>query len=62
MHRFHIGEPVYFRGQFGHGAAGIYKVVSCMPVERDDQVRYKIKNPAENFERVASEEQLSREA
>lgn len=59
-HRYHIGESVYFRGQSGAGAAGTYKIVRRLPVERDTALRYRIKNTAETFERVADEEQLSR--
>ncbi len=54
------GEAVYFRGAYGAGAASPYKVVRALPVENDDRVRYRIKNTAENFERVADEDQLSR--
>ena len=57
---YRAGEMVYFRGQSGNGASSAYKVLSLMPVDRDAQLRYRIKNPSEAFERVAFEEQLSR--
>jgi hypothetical protein len=60
-HRYKIGDGLYFHGQFGNGAKGVYKVMSQLPVERDDQRRYRIKNSAETFERIAMEDQLSRE-
>jgi len=55
------GDQVYFRGAFGAGAVSSYKVVRALPVENDSAVRYRIKNATENFERVANEDQLSRE-
>ena len=61
LHRFKSGDPVYFHGQFGDGAKSIYKVIRTLPVERDTVLRYRIKNPAETFERTATEEQLTRE-
>jgi hypothetical protein len=60
-HRFSAGEPVYFRGSYGAGAAGTYKVVRALPLENDDRVRYRIKNATEMFERVADEDQLSKQ-
>lgn len=51
---------VYYSGQSGNGASSAYKIITRMPVDRDAQVRYRIKNPSEAFERVALEEQLSR--
>ena len=57
---YRAGDLVYFQGQFGNGAASLYKVVTRLPTDRDAQVRYRIKNPSELFERVALEEQLSR--
>jgi len=57
---YRAGEMVYYRAQMGNGAASAYKIITRMPVDRDAQIRYRIKNPSEAFERVAFEEQLSR--
>jgi ABC-type ATPase involved in cell division len=57
---YRAGEMVYFSGQSGNGASSAYKIITRMPVDRDAQVRYRIKNPSEAFERVALEVQLSR--
>jgi hypothetical protein len=57
---YRAGELVYYQAQMGNGAASPYKIITRLPVDRDAQVRYRIKNPSEAFERVALEEQLSR--
>jgi hypothetical protein len=57
---YHAGEMVYYQGQGGNGAASAYRIIRRMPVDQDSRTRYRIKNAAESFERVALEEQLSR--
>ena len=57
---YHAGEMVYYHGQMGNGASSPYKIIRRMPVDQDSRTRYRIKNAAETFERVALEEQLSR--
>jgi hypothetical protein len=37
-----------------------YKIISLLPLEADGQYRYRIKCEDENFERVATESELSR--
>lgn len=37
-----------------------YKIISLLPLEADGQYRYRIKSDDENFERVATESELSR--
>jgi hypothetical protein len=37
-----------------------YTIVSLLPVESDGQCRYRIKCDGENFERIATETELSR--
>ena len=60
MHRYSIGQLVYFEGAFQYNAArGQYKIVGLVPIERDNKVIYRIKNPAESFERTAEEHQLT---
>jgi hypothetical protein len=60
-HKFTVGATVYYEGGIhAPGARGTYKVVRQLPVERDNRLLYRIKNPAESFERTAEETQLSR--
>jgi hypothetical protein len=59
IHRYSVGQLVYFEGTFGHNAArGQYKIVSLVPIETDNRLIYRIKNPVEAFERTADEHQL----
>ena len=60
MHKYSTGQLVYFEGPFQYNAAsGHYKIVSLVPIEKDNEVVYRIKNPAEAFERTAEEHQLT---
>jgi hypothetical protein len=62
-HKFAIGAAVYYEGGFLSAAArGAYKIVKQLPVERDNRIAYRIKSPAEAFERIAEESQLRRSA
>ncbi|MEX0753373.1 MAG: hypothetical protein WD073_10690 [Xanthobacteraceae bacterium] len=58
-HKFHVGQAVYFTAptMTRPGAGGSYKVIRLLPSEGDDYL-YRIKSPAEAFERVAKESQL----
>ena len=38
----------------------IYTITRCLPIEQDGRVRYRIKGNSENFERVVTEDELSR--
>src|SRR6516162_892713 len=50
MHRYSIGQVVYFEGALQYNAArGQYKIVRLVPVERDNKVVYRIKSSAEAF-------------
>ena len=60
MHKYSVGQLVYFEGSFGRKATpGRYTIVRLVPIERDNRVIYRIKNPAETFERTAEENQLT---
>ncbi|MFZ1044468.1 MAG: hypothetical protein WAN52_02325, partial [Pseudolabrys sp.] len=60
MHKYSIGQLVYFEGSFQINAArGEYKIVSLVPIERDNKVVYRIKHPSEAFERTAEQHQLT---
>ena len=59
MHKYSVGQLVYFEGTFGHDVArGQYKIVSLVPIEKDNKLIYRIKSPLEAFERTAEEHQL----
>jgi len=61
LHKFSVGMAVYYQGAFlSASARGAYKITKQLPVEQDNKVLYRIKNPAEAFERTAEECQLSR--
>lgn len=61
-HKFPIGAAVYFEaGVLAGGARGVYKIIKQMPVERDNRILYRIKSPAETFERTAEEDNLRRQ-
>jgi hypothetical protein len=60
MHKYSIGQLVYFEGAFQYNAVrGQYKIISLVPIEKDNKVVYRIKKPAEAFERTAEEYQLT---
>jgi len=60
MHKFSVGQLVYFDGPFQRNVArGQYKIVRLVPIERDNKVVYRIKNAAEAFVRTAEEDQLT---
>jgi hypothetical protein len=60
-HKFSPGTTVYYNGgTLMPGVRGAYKVVRQLPVETDNRLLYRIKSPAETFERTAEEHQLSR--
>lgn len=61
-HKFSVGAAVYFEASvFAGGSRGVYKIVRQMPIERDNRVLYRIKSPAETFERTVEEDNLSRQ-
>lgn len=60
-HRFSTGQRVRLRPGRGAlaAASGSFKIITALPIEREGEVRYRIKSEAENFERVADETSLS---
>jgi hypothetical protein len=59
-HKYAIGEKVDLDSTFGHPVAhGEYTIIRLVPVERDNRLVYRIKRPAETFERTAEEHQLT---
>jgi hypothetical protein len=60
-HRYSAGQRVRLRSADRGLPAGSssFKVIAALPIERDGEVRYRIKSEAETFERVASETSLS---
>jgi hypothetical protein len=57
-HKYSVGQLVYFEGTFGRAPAGQYEIVRVLPIERDKKLFYRIKSPAEAFERTAEEHEL----
>jgi len=60
-HKFQVGQTVYFTsGPVSRpGASGSYQILKLLPSDGSDY-QYRIKSPAEAFERVAKESQLDR--
>jgi hypothetical protein len=64
-HIFHIDDHVH---HWHHGPQGrdvvepspVYTILALLPVEADGRPRYRIKSKEENFERVVTEDLLSR--
>ena len=61
---FSINDDVHHQAQRPQGRArdgerAVYTVVACLPIEADGRIRYRIKSKTENFERVATEDELS---
>jgi len=41
MHKYSIGQLVYFEGAFQYNAVrGQYKIISLVPIEKDNKVVY----------------------
>lgn len=61
-HKFNVGTQVFYEGgNLAGGARGHYKITRRLPVEGDNRLLYRIKSPAESFERTAEEHQLRRD-
>ena len=64
-HAYHIDEDVFRQADGPQGRDmgeqnNVYTILALMPVEADGRLRYRIKSKGENFERVVTEETLSR--
>lgn len=61
LHRFKVGQSVEYQGaRLGvRTSSREYKIVRLLPAEGVD-LQYRIKSPAETFERVAKERDLVR--
>jgi hypothetical protein len=60
MHKYSIGQNVFFDGPFRYDAArGQYKIIKLVPIEHNNRVIYRIKSANEKFERTAEEFQLT---
>jgi hypothetical protein len=61
-HKFNVGAQVFYDGGgLTQAARGHYKVTRRLPVEGDNRLLYRIKSPAESFERTAEEHQLRKD-
>jgi hypothetical protein len=59
-HKYSVGQDVYYKPPIKLSAAlGTYKITARLPVEIEGQHTYRIKNPAESFERTADESELT---
>jgi hypothetical protein len=54
----HLGQGP--QGRMTDEEPTVYTVVQQLPIEADGRIRYRIKSQSENFERVVTEDQLSR--
>jgi hypothetical protein len=64
-HVYHIDDDVFRQidgpqGRDVVGQSNLYKILALLPIEADGRVRYRIKSKEENFERIVTEEALSR--
>jgi hypothetical protein len=64
-HVYHIDEDVVRQADGPQGRdiaeqSNVYTILALLPVENDGRLRYRIKSKEENFERVVTEETLSR--
>jgi hypothetical protein len=59
MHKFHLGQPVEFNPSRGiYAPGGAYVVTAKLP-ERDGAFEYRVRNAAEQHERIARENEPS---
>jgi hypothetical protein len=64
-HVFHIDDDVFRQVDGPQGRdvveqSNVYTILALLPVEADGRLRYRIKSKEENFERIVTEETLSR--
>ena len=64
-HLYHIDEDVFRQidGPQGRDVVeqnNVYTILALLPVEADGRLRYRIKSKVEDFERIVTEEALSR--
>jgi hypothetical protein len=62
-HIFSINDNVHHlaqRRRADNGERAVYTIVAHLPIEADGRIRYRIKSKTENFERVVTEDQISR--
>ena len=64
-HLYHIDEDVFRQidGPQGRDVVeqnNVYTILALLPVEADGRLRYRVKSKVEDFERIVTEEALSR--
>ena len=64
-HIYHIDDDVVRQVDGPQGRdvveqSNVYTILALLPVEADGRLRYRIKSKEENFERIVTEEALSR--
>ncbi|MBR1152493.1 hypothetical protein JQ575_17870 [Bradyrhizobium sp. JYMT SZCCT0428] len=65
QHVYHIDDDVFRQVDGPQGRdvveqSNVYTVLALLPVEADGRLRYRVKSKEENFERIVTEEALSR--
>jgi hypothetical protein len=63
--RAHIDDHVFRQIEGPQGRAvveqsNVYTILALLPVEADGRLRYRVKSKEENFERIVTEDSLSR--
>jgi hypothetical protein len=64
-HSYTIDDEVHHRRQGPQlrellAPREVYTITRCLPIEADGRIRYRIKSINETFERVVTEDELSR--
>jgi hypothetical protein len=64
-HTYHIDDHVFrqIEGPQGRDVveqSNVYTILALLPVEADGRLRYRVKSKEENFERIVTEDSLSR--
>jgi hypothetical protein len=64
-HAYHIDDHVFRQidGPQGRNVverSNVYTILALLPVEADGRLRYRIKSNEENFQRIVTEDTLSR--
>jgi hypothetical protein len=64
-HVYHVDDAVLRQLDGPQGRdiveqSNVYTILALLPVEADGRLRYRIKSKEENFERIVTEEVLSR--
>src|SRR5664279_599411 len=64
-HTYHVDDHVFRQIEGPQGRdiveqSNVYIILALLPVEADGRLRYRVKSKEENFERIVTEDSLSR--